>query len=155
MSQRSAGLNTHRLADLVVLVTLAVLVALYCIDAVQASRSVYNLIFVLPVGVLVLLLCAAQFFVGVPKLRQEEAQPEPATDVLPVILLFSLYVLTLHWTGFDVGTTLFIGAFLWLHGERRLAWLAAYAISFGFLISFFFSYMLPYPMPMLVLTTAY
>ena len=155
MSQPPDGFNMHRLADVAVLVILAALVALYCIDAVQASRSVYNLIFVLPVGVVVLLLCVAQFFTGLSTTSKEDTQSEPIAAVLPVMLLFSVYVLTLRWVGFDVGTTFFIGAYLWLQGERRVAWLAAYAISFGLLISLFFSYMLPYPMPMLVLATAY
>ncbi|MEM9208674.1 MAG: tripartite tricarboxylate transporter TctB family protein [Pseudomonadota bacterium] len=155
MTQRSAGLNRHRLADLGVLIALASLVTLYCIDAVQASRNIYNLIFVLPVSLLVLALCACQFVFAALKLSDESAPVEPITDVLPVMALFAGYVLTLNWVGFDVGTTLFLGVFLWMHGERRLIWLAAYSICFGFLISLFFSAMLPYPMPMLVIPTAY
>ena len=155
MTERPGTLNRHRLADLGVLVILAALVVLYCVDSVQASRSIYNLIFVLPVGILVLLLCAGQFVMGVRTLREEGEQPEPITDVLPVILLFAGYVLSLHWLGFDVGTIVFIGSFLWLHGERRLPWLAAYAINFGILVALFFSMMLPYPMPMLILNSAY
>ena len=155
MTERPGTLNRHRLADLGVLVILAALVVLYCVDSVQASRSIYNLIFVLPVGILVLLLCAGQFVMGVRTLHEEGEQPEPITDVLPVILLFAGYVLSLHWLGFDVGTIVFIGLFLWLHGERRLPWLAAYAISFGILVALFFSMMLPYPMPMLILASAY
>ena len=155
MTERPGTLNRHRLADLGVLVILAALVVLYCVDSVQASRSIYNLIFVLPVGILVLLLCAGQFVMGVRTLHEEGEQPEPITDVLPVILLFAGYVLSLHWLGFDVGTIVFIGLFLWLHGERRLPWLAAYAISFGILVALFFSMMLPYPMPMLILGSAY
>jgi hypothetical protein len=57
--------------------------------------------------------------------------------------------------GFDVGTTLFVGSFLWLQGERRWYWLAGYSISLGFGLSLFFSAMLPYPMPMLLLQSAY
>ena len=155
MSRQSGVVNKHRIADLFVLLVLAVLVAMYCLDAVRASTSIYNLIFVLPVSGIVLLLCLVQFAAGITKVRRVEEEREPAAHIVPVVALFAAYVLSLHWIGFDVGTTLFLGAFLWLHGERRWAWLLAYSISFGFLVSMFFSMMLPYPMPMLVLDTQY
>ena len=155
MSRRSAIVNKHRIADLFVLLLLASLVGLYCIDAIQASRSIYNLIFVLPLTGLVLLLCLIQFVVGVPKVRTVEQEREPVAHIIPVVTLFGAYVLSLHWVGFDVGTFLFLAVFLWLHGERRWPWLLGYSISFAFLVSIFFSKMLPYPMPMLILRSAY
>ena len=68
--------------------------------------------------------------------------------------LFSAYVLTLGWLGFDVGTALFVGAFLWMQGERRIAWLAGYAVAFSLALTLFFSKMLPYPMPALLVPVA-
>jgi putative tricarboxylic transport membrane protein len=155
MSGLSKNYNKHRIADLLVLLLLASLVALYCYDAVQASSSILNLIFVLPVTVIVLVLCLIQFVISVPKLSSESDKKEPITDVLVVMGLFAAYVITLHWLGFDVGTCLFLGVFLWLHGERRWPWLLGYSISFAFALSIFFSKMLPYPMPMLLLNSAY
>lgn len=152
---RPSLVNRHRIADLIVLLILAGLVALYCFDAVSASTSIYNLILVLPVTVIVLVLCLVQFIVGVPKIRQQEEQRESVAHVVPVVVLFAAYVLSLHWLGFDVGTSLFLVVFLWLHGERRWPWLCGYSVSFAFLLSLFFSKMLPYPMPMLLLNTAY
>ena len=145
--------NKHRIADLIVLVVLMILVTTYCIDAVRASTDIVNLILVLPVTVIVLVLCLVQFFLSVPKIRAPSATQDPLTDVLPVIVLFTLYVFTLPWLGFDIGTCLFLGSFLWLHGERRWAWLMGYSISFAFVLAVFFSKMLPYPMPMLLLRT--
>lgn len=155
MSQQSGIVNKHRIADLFVLLVLASLVALYCVDAVRASRSIYNLIFVLPVTGLVLLLCLVQFVIGIPKVRRVAAEREPVAHIVPVVTLFAGYILSLHWIGFDIGTFVFLALFLWIHGERRFFWLLGYSISFAFLVSIFFSKMLPYPMPMLVLTTAY
>lgn len=155
MSRQSGPINKHRIADLVVLLVLASLVALYCVDAIRASRSVYNLIFVLPVTGLVLLLCLAQFVIGIPKTRRVGVKRDPIAHIVPVVALFAGYILSLHWIGFDIGTLLFLAVFLWVHGERRWPWLLGYSISFAFLVSIFFSKMLPYPMPMLVLTTAY
>ncbi len=150
----------ERVADLLVLLVLAGLVVLYCASAIDASAHLLNLILVLPVSALILICCAIQFVLLIRQLRspvedlvEDETEPKDrVADVLPVMVLFSLYVLSLNWLGFDVGTFLFIGAFLWLHGERRWLWLLAYAFVFASLISIFFATMLPYPMPMLILS---
>jgi putative tricarboxylic transport membrane protein len=155
MSELYKNFNKHRIADVLVLLLLASLVGLYCYDAVQASSSILNLIFVLPVTVIVLALCLIQFVINVPKLQSETDKKEPISDVLVVMGLFAAYVISLHWLGFDVGTCLFLGVFLWLHGERRWPWLAGYSIGFAFALAIFFSKMLPYPMPMLLLNSAY
>ena len=145
----------NKLADLVVLILLAGLSAFYGFDAYQASSSILNLILVLPVTVLVLVLCTFQFIVAVPGVRKPDPAFDPVKDVIPVMALFVFYVATLEWLGFDVGTFVFIGAFLWLHGERRWPWVIGYALAFSMLMALFFSMMLPYPMPMLILDTAY
>ena len=144
-----------RVADCVVLLVLASLVILYGLDTYNASRDVLNLILVLPIIVLVLVLCLAQFVIELRTVKAETPVREPVADVAPVIGLFAAYVLTLEWLGFDIGTVLFVAAFLWLQGERRWHWLFGYSISLGFGLALFFSTMLPYPMPMLILQSAY
>ena len=126
---------------------------IYCFDAVRASTDILNLIFVLPVTIIALLLCLIQFFLSVPRLRTESEPPESIADILPVVGLFAIYVISLRWLGFDVGTCLFLGIFLWLQGERRWQWLLGYSISLASALSIFFSKMLPYSMPMLILDT--
>ena len=148
-------INKSRAADLVVLLVLASLATAYGIDSYSASTEILNLILVLPLTIIVLVLCLIQFVV---ELRDSASTPparESIADVGPVIGLFAAYVLSLNWLGFDVGTALFVAAFLWFHGERRLPWLLGYSIALGFALALFFSAMLPYPMPMLVLSTAY
>ena len=66
------------------------------------------------------------------------------------LVLFAAYVITLDWLGFDVGTALFVGAFLWMQGERRKTWLVGYSLAFALTLTLFFSRMLPYPMPTLL-----
>jgi len=148
-------MNKNKIADLLVLVVLAGLVVLYGVDSVRASRHILNLILVLPVTIVVLALCAAQFFLNLTQMKEESARREPVRHVLPVILLFAAFVVSLEWLGFDVGTFAFICAFLWLHGERRWPWLLGYSLSFATVMALFFSKMLPYPMPMLIFNTAY
>ena len=155
MNRQSGSVNKHRITDLFVLLVLAGLVTLYCVDAVGASRNIYNLILVLPVTGLVLVLCLAQFVISLRAVRSPTEPKESVTHIIPVVTMFAVYILTLPWLGFDVGTFLFIAVFLWVHGERRWTWLLGYSIAFSFLVAIFFSKMLPYPMPMLILTTAY
>jgi putative tricarboxylic transport membrane protein len=144
-----------RVSDCIVLLVLAGLVVLYGYDAYSASADILNLILVIPVIATVLVLCIAQFVVELRQVNTETPVRDSIVDVAPVIGLFAFYVLTLEWLGFDIGTAVFVGAFLWLQGERRTRWLFAYSISLGFGLAMFFSAMLPYPMPMLILQTAY
>lgn len=155
MSSQHKISNANNIADLAVLLVLTSFVILYGVDSVRASTHVLNLIFVLPLTVIVLCLCLIQFVRQVPKIKQEAEETQSTAGILTVVVLFSAYVLSLNWLGFDVGTFVFLGAFLWFHGERRLLWLVGYSLSFALLMSLFFSMMLPYPMPMLLLGTAY
>jgi putative tricarboxylic transport membrane protein len=144
-----------RVSDCIVLLVLAGLAVLYGYDAYSASTNILNLILVLPVIATVLVLCLMQFVIELRQVNTEAPVRDSISDVAPVIGLFAFYVLTLEWLGFDIGTAVFVGAFLWLQGERRKRWLFAYSVSLGFGLAMFFSTMLPYPMPMLILQTAY
>lgn len=142
-------------ADLLVLFVLAGLAALYGIDAFRASSEVLNLIMILPVTVAILILCAIQFVLVLAGKAVEPEPGEPLRQVFPIMLLFAAYVLSLPWLGFDVGTFAFLCAFLWMSGERRLPWLLGYSIAFAGLMAWFFAKMLPYPMPMLLLSVTH
>lgn len=149
-------LHKKMYADLAVLAGLVAFTLWYLSDAWRASDSVENLILILPIAGLAVLLCTLDL---ITQLRngptEEHDSREPVVEILPVMGLFAAYVLTLEWLGFDVGTLLFVAAFLWLQGERRKVWLLGYSLCFGLLVALFFSYMLPYPMPMLLLPTDY
>jgi putative tricarboxylic transport membrane protein len=155
LSATTKNSGKHRTADLLVLLALASLVILYGYDTYRASTDVLNLILVLPVIGIVLVLCLVQFVIEVRDVGDEKPQRESVADVAPVIGLFATYVLTLEWLGFDIGTLLFMAAFLWMQGERRWQWLLGYSVSLSFGLAWFFSSMLPYPMPMLILPSAY
>jgi hypothetical protein len=105
----------------------------------------------------VLTLCLVEFLGQLFWRRQpvETSPLESARSVAPIASLFAVYVLTLEWLGFDVGTALFLSASMWIHGERRWHWNVGYAISFAVITSLLFSRLLPYPMPMLVLPSSY
>lgn len=145
----------NRPGDLAVLAILAGLAGVYLWDAVRASTAFLHLILVVPLSALILFLCALigiRVLLRSPQGGREEALSGDSTGAGLVITLFAAYVATLGWLGFDVGTALFIGIFLWLHGERRWAWVVAYSVAYGFGLALAFSSLLPYAMPLLLLT---
>ena len=159
-------LTKRQLADFLVLGGLTLLTTWYLFDAYSASPHILNLILILPVTCFVLLLCLiefiGQFRLGGAIQSEEMAQgegtlknEEMTVDVLIVVLLFSAYVLSLPYLGFDVGTLIFIATYLFSQGERRLIWIVGYSVSFSMITALFFSKMLPYPMPMLLIATEF
>src|SRR3546814_1724692 len=104
----------------------------YLADAWTASGSLRNPVLLLPVGALSLMLCA---LVVVDVVRRARAAPEAVSQeespapvgqsfidrYKPAVLmaLFALYVMTLPWLGFDVGSAVFVAAALVMDGEDR------------------------------------
>ena len=168
--------DKNQTANLLILFALFSLSGWYLWDSWRASSHIYNLIFVLPLTVTIMALCTLAFIrdlvtpavfaknreegkagEGAQSRRKEEKEKmEEKADgedagSLQVILLFIIYVITLPWLGFDVGTFLFLAAFLRLAGEAKWPWVLGYSLVFSFGSALFFSYMLPYPMPLLLL----
>jgi len=147
--------SKDRIANSIVILCLATFVLWYAYDAHNASSSLENMILILPVAAVTLCLCVYDFFTSKEDTAEEKKKKESFTTVMPVMILFTLYVLTLEYLGFDIGTVLFLALFLFLHGETRWTWILGYSLVFGFIIAYFFSLMLPYPMPMMVFPTDY
>ncbi len=141
-------------ADLLVLFALAAFTVWYLINSWSASSSTENLIFILPISIVSLLMCGIECIKLLRK-KQPQEKSDPIGNTFFIMVLFAAYVLSLETLGFDLGTVLFIALFLLLQGERRIFWLLAYSVVFGALVAIFFSEMLPYPMPMVVLGTDY
>ena len=154
-------LLSQRSADFAVVIVLALFVCWYTWDAFSVSSSVENLILIVPIASIALVLCILEFArqsVDKPSETQPcdmEKSGDDLKSVLPIIGLFSVYVLSLESIGFDIATALFVGSFLWIQKERRLVWIVGYSVAFGLLMSTFFAQMLPYPMPMTLLPTDY
>ncbi|MFM2588023.1 tripartite tricarboxylate transporter TctB family protein [Vibrio sp. TBV020] len=150
------GMLNQRAADFAVVLILASFVGWYTWDAYKASSQAENLILIVPIAAIALVLCLLELIRQKSvKTEQQSDSQESVKDVLPVMGLFTAYVLSLETIGFDVATTLFVGAFLWIQKERRLVWVIGYSLAFGLLMSTFFAEMLPYPMPMTFLPTDY
>lgn len=129
----------------------------YLIDSYKASATVENLLLILPAGIAVLGL-SLWIFVTSFKTSVVESEPEVKeknkedkdVSVIGAMAILAGYVLSMDWIGFDVATFLFIGSLMFLQGERRIGWLLGFSCIFAFLVSIFFQYMIPYPMPMLI-----
>lgn len=60
---------------------------------------------------------------------QKVADPQDLKVLLGSIAAIALYVLAVGWLGFFLSTALFLGAFAWIGGFRRLVWVLAIAFS--------------------------
>lgn len=149
-------LSLDKRINLSVLVGISLFIIWYFYDAYKALSSIENLILIAPIAGLTLFFCIIEFIRFLREDRKkEDKKEENIKDVLPAMIIFTGYILSLEYLGFDIGTTLFIGVFLKIHGELKWTWIIAYSLLFGFLIPLFFAEMLPYPMPMSILPTDY
>ena len=136
--------------------TLVVAASLFLIwSSAGASPTTYNLIVVVPAGVIVILL-TLWILIGewramsAGAVRKRTNLSETFGDIL-LLALFAGLCLGLTGVGFDVATFLFIWIGVHLCGERRLWAPPLFAAACTFLMVKFFGPLFPFPMPLLVL----
>lgn len=142
-----------------------VLACWYLLDAYRASSSSENMLLILPAAAVVIGLClwiigttlysdfhriSAQSLAKEEKTSEKKSSEKKPVSVLGAMFILTCFVLSMDWIGFDLATFLFMVALMFLQGERRLFWLGGFSLSFAILVSLFFEYMIPYPMPMLL-----
>lgn len=142
-----------KIADLILLVLIFGFVLWYLYDAYSASSRTENLILIAPIATIVMILCVVEF---VRNFKDNNVgEKEEVKKAIMGIIVFGAYIMSLEYLGFDVGTALFLAIYLILNGERKWHIIIIYSLLFAFLVSAFFAYMLPYPMPMSILPTDY
>lgn len=152
-SKKSFFNSKDKIADLVLLGLIFSFVAWYFYDAYSESSRTENLILIAPIAAIVMILCIVEF---VRNLKDDNVgEKEDVKKAIIGIIVFGAYILSLEYLGFDVGTALFLAIYLILNGERKWHIVIIYSLLFAFLVSAFFAYMLPYPMPMSILPTDY
>ncbi len=149
-------------AELMLVLSIAVIIVWYMMDAYAASSKVANLLLIVPIGVIslgFLFAIAIRILPGFLKpeegdspteSKKEEQTRENGKKIFLAMALLALYVLIIPTIGFDIATFLFIGVMMFVQGERKWAWLIVFPLIFSFLVSQFFSAMIPYPMPMAI-----
>jgi len=150
----------NKLPELILAGFFLVLSCWYLSDAYSASSSTENLLLIFPAAIVVIALCL--WIIGrtlFEVLRNSTAQAEGGTEeekekkpvsVFGAMCILAGFVLSMDLIGFDAATFLFMVALMFLQGERRIAWLGGFSAVFAILVSLFFEYMIPYPMPMLL-----
>ncbi len=149
-------LNLERRIDFILLLAIVLFITWYAYDAYSALASTENMIFIAPIAGVTLILCLLELYNQLKtKDKEEGTVKDKFKDIIPAIFIFTGYILSLEFLGFDIGTILFVAIFLKVHGEKKWKNIVFYSLLFGILVPLFFSSMLPYPMPMLILPTDY
>lgn len=142
----------------------------YLATATIASASFSNLILIAPVGAvaIVLLLHIGWAEIAGPgpvaPSAPAPAQPQAGAaerrfrsgsmrTIGPLMGLFALFVVAIPYLGFDIATFFFVGATLWLLGERRVLFSLTLSLAMAAALSVAALALLSFPMPLGVART--
>lgn len=140
---------------LVFLVLVSAVAVILNANAIRASDTMYNLIVVVPSGILVLGLAIAIFLHTVVAKHDPQAEDKAQAykallgDVV-LLLLFAVFCVALTKVGFDVATFLFVWFGVLLGGSKNWFVPPIYAAIFTFVLIKSFGALFPFPMPMMV-----
>jgi len=151
------------------LIFLAAIVAFlvwYLWDAVAASPTLSNLILIAPAGAFAFIIAiyiASVEIIG-PRTAPSAVQPDPIAPgaatapsrfregsfrtITLLMGLFALFVAAIPYAGFDVASFCFVGATLWLLGERRVVFTVLLASGISAATSIAALALLAIPIPM-------
>ncbi|MGE4218735.1 MAG: tripartite tricarboxylate transporter TctB family protein [Alphaproteobacteria bacterium] len=135
------------------LIAVAMVVIWYLRDTYTASHQIGNLVFVLPVSVIALALCAVVLVQTVRGRAEEEADAVVPKSRIErygaglMMALFALFVLGSDRIGFDVCAYLFIALAILVQGEKRPLMVLGYPALFVAIITYGFKAVVPVPMP--------
>jgi len=137
----------------------------YLSTVTLASATFSNLILIAPVSAAAILLL---LYIGWKEIARPSAvapitvsQTEPQTNasasrfrsgsirtIAALMGLFALFVVAIPYLGFDISTFFFIGATLWLLGERRMLFSLTLALAIAAALSIAALALLTFPMPL-------
>ena len=145
------GRPAPRWGHLAFLATVAGYAAWYAADAYMASAKLQNLILIVPGAALCIGLAAGLAYrelrpAGAPAATSDDTTgsgennavtaEESVDERIPPVLLamLAVYVVAMAWIGFDIATFLFVGAALYLLGQRNWALILGYSTAFTFAV---------------------
>lgn len=149
-------ISTTHLLFLVIVSAVAIILNY---NALRASDTLYNLIVVLPSGILVLGLAVAILIHTL--LKGQEGATEPSAEEksrqyktllgdIVLLALFAFFCAALTRVGFDVATFLFVWFGILLGGTKNWIIPPIYAAIFTFVLIKTFGELFPFPMPLMV-----
>jgi hypothetical protein len=151
--------SKEKWAEIIFLGFWLILICYYLYDNYQASSSIDNQIFILPIGIVTLILISLVFWqlikeksaIASKEIKdKKENEKSHLKTIMLSMLLFLIYALLITFIGFDLATFVFVLLMLVIQGERRLKILIVFPIIFAFISSQFFYVFTSYPMPMLI-----
>ena len=146
-------------AEMIFLGFWLILICYYLYDNYQASSSIDNQIFILPIGIVTLILISLVCFEIIKEKHTNDSKEikdkkknerSHLRTIMISMFLFLIYAFLITFIGFDFATFLFVLLMLVIQGERRLKILLIFPIVFAFISSQFFFVFTSYPMPMLI-----
>ena len=162
MTGKSARARRPR-GHLALLAGFIVFVVWYLTDSIRASDQITNLLLIGPVSVLALAI-AAGLLLRVsreeplpPDKRNDTAAPAPRERAwrhrygpLASMIAMVVYVGLLPWVGFDLATSCFVAANMWIYGERNPVLIMVYSVFLGIVVSATMKHLLFVPIPTLL-----
>jgi len=134
------------------LVALLVVISLYLIDAVMASRKAENLMMILPVSLIGIGICLWQIRLSARPHASTSPSEAAQTEThlfkyrVPIFMgLLGLYLVGLIFVAFDVATFLFIWLSLLMQGEKRKILAFFYSLLFAIGVTWCLKLMVPFP----------
>lgn len=126
-------------------------------SAIKASTKLFNLIIIVPSGVLVIAL-AAYIFLSTYKTSSasdvstatSSADKKALIGDITLLVVFAVFCLSITTIGFDVATFLFVWLGVVLGGERNWFIPPIYSVIFTFALTKGFGSLFPFPMPLMV-----
>ncbi|MEZ2721878.1 tripartite tricarboxylate transporter TctB family protein [Paenalcaligenes hominis] len=123
-------------------------------SAVRASATLFNLIIMVPSGILVLALAAFIFIKSKEQStddeNQKKSQQRALIGDLTLLALFAIFCFCLTTIGFDVATFLFVWFGILLGGEKNWVVPPLFSAIFTLALIKGFGALFPFPMPLLV-----
>ncbi len=134
------------------LVALLLIISLYLMDSIMASRKAENLMMILPVCLIGIGICLWQIRLSTRPRASTPPSETTKTEThlfkyrVPIFMgLLGLYLVGLIYVAFDVATFLFIWLSLLMQGEQRKFLAFFYALLFAVGVTWCLKLMVPFP----------
>lgn len=116
-------------------------------SAIKASTSLFNLIIVVPSGILVLGLA---LFVFLSNKSDVDSDVKALIGDVTLLAIFAIFCISLTTVGFDIATFLFVWLSIIIGGSKNWFVPPLYSAIFTFLLVKGFGSLFPFPLPLMV-----
>ena len=134
-------------SHLVLLVIISAIAVFLNWSALKASTSLFNLIIIVPAGILALSFC---LFILLSNKSEPSSDTKTLIGDIALLAIFAVFCISLTTVGFDVATFLFIWMAIILGGSRNWIIPPIYSAIFTLALVKGFGSLFPFPLPLMV-----